>query len=123
MFAHELAHNYLPFHVNINEAQFLWLEEGLTTFFELAIMRDLLKLKKFDVWENKHPLDVYSGRFNDIPPFTSSVLYSWDLIVQTAYYRPSYAFIIMEDFLGKHLFKRCLKKIYYQVGGKAANTP
>jgi hypothetical protein len=118
MFAHELAHNYFPFYVNINEAQFLWLEEGLTTFFELAVMRDLLKLKKFDVWENKHPLDIYSGRFNDIPPFTSSILYGWDFVVQTAYYRPSYAFIILDDLLGKDLFKICLKEFINRWEGK-----
>ncbi|TKG97031.1 hypothetical protein EYV94_00980 [Puteibacter caeruleilacunae] len=118
MFAHELAHIYFPFYVNINEAQFLWLEEGLTTYLELTIMRDLLGLKKFDRWESSHPLDIYSGRFNDIPPFTSSILYEWGMVTQTAYYRPSYAFIILEDLLGKDLFKDCLKKFIVRWAGK-----
>jgi len=118
MFAHELAHNYFPFYVNINETQFLWLEEGLTTYFELAIMRDLLELEKFDVWEDKHPLDIYSGRFNDIPPFTPSTLYEWETVTQTAYYRPSYAYIILEGLLGKDTFKECLKEFINRWAGK-----
>jgi hypothetical protein len=118
MFAHELAHNYFPFYVNINETQFLWLEEGLTVYFEYAVMRNLLKMKKFDVWENKHPLDIYSGRFNDIPPFTPSTLYEWEMVTQTAYYRPSYAYIILEDLLGKDVFKHCIKEFIGRWAGK-----
>ncbi|MBN1330724.1 MAG: hypothetical protein JXA54_14730 [Candidatus Heimdallarchaeota archaeon] len=118
MFAHELAHNYFPFYVNINEKQFLWLEEGLTCYFELVIMRDLLNMESFDVWENKHPLDIYSGRFNDIPPFTTSTLYEWDMVTQTAYYRPSYAYIILEDLLGDEVFKNCLKEFINRWAGK-----
>ena len=118
MFAHELAHNYFPFYVNINEKQFAWLDEGLTTYFELALMRDLIKLEKFDLWESKHPLDIYSGRFNDIPPFTPSTLYEWETVTQTAYYRPSYAYIILEDLLGKEVFKYCLNEFINRWAGK-----
>lgn len=118
MFCHELAHNYFPFYININEAQFAWLDEGLTTYFEYDIMRSLLSIEKFDVWEKVHPLDIYSGQFFDIPPFTSSLLYEDVNSTQTAYYRPSFAFIILEDVLGKEMFIHCLSEFISRWNGK-----
>ncbi len=118
MFCHELAHNYFPFYVNINETQFAWLDEGLTTYFEYDIMRSLLGLEKFDVWEKVHPLDINSGQFFDIPPFTSSLLYEDVNSTQTAYYRPSFAFIILEDVLGKEMFIHCLSEFISRWNGK-----
>jgi hypothetical protein len=119
MFAHELAHNYLPFYVNINQSQFSWMDEGITTYFEYEIMKYLLKEVKFDVWEPKHPLDLYSGTFFDIPVFTPSILYNRSANgYQTPYYRPSFAFIILEDILGKELFNKCLKEFILRWQGK-----
>lgn len=119
LFAHELAHNYLPFYVNINETQFWWFEEGITNYLEYDIMRNLLNLEKFDVWEAKHPLDIYAGKFYDIPVFSSSLLYregvnDW----QTLYYRPTFALFILEDMLGKELFIKCLKEFINRWAGK-----
>jgi len=117
--AHELAHSYFPYYVNINQTQFSWMDEGIANYMAYDIFRYLLKLNEFHPLYSGNPLDKNSGFFLDIPVFTSSLLYHVSATgSHTAYNRPSFAYIILEDFLGKELFIRCFREFTLRWQGK-----
>jgi len=118
MFAHECAHIYHPFLVNINEARFGWMDEGLTTYLEYEIMRNVLNREKFDVYAEVSAIDEQAGTFFDVPPFIPSYMYHEKNDLLTNYYRSSYLFLILEDMLGKELFVKCYKAFINRWKGK-----
>jgi hypothetical protein len=119
LFVHELAHNYLPFYVNINQTQFGWMDEGIASYLECEIFRQMLQEEIFDVWEGEQPLEKYAGKFFDVPVFNPSILFHISVNnFQTNYYRPAFALIMLEDLLGKELFNKCLKEFIIRWNGK-----
>jgi hypothetical protein len=119
LFVHELAHNYLPFYVNINQTQFGWMDEGIASYLECEIFRQMLQEEIFDVWEGEQPLEKYAGKFFDVPVFIPSILFHISVNnFQTNYYRPSFALKMLEDLLGKELFNICLKEFILRWNGK-----
>lgn len=119
IFVHELAHNYLPFYVNINQTQFGWMDEGIASYLENEIFRQMLQEEIFEVWEGEQPLEKYAGKFFDVPVFIPSILFHKSVNkVQTNYYRPSFALKMLEDLLGKELFNKCLKEFIIRWNGK-----
>ena len=118
MFAHEYAHIYHPFLVNINEARFGWMDEGLTTYLEYEIMRNVLNREKFDVYTEVSTFDEQAGTFFDVPPFIPSYMYHEKNDLLTNFYRSSYLFLILEDMLGKEVFVKCYKAFINRWKGK-----
>lgn len=118
-FTHELAHNYFPFYVNINQTQFTYLDEGIVTFLEYNACRNVLGLEKFSVWDSINPLDIGSGKFFDVPVFIPSILYHKNVTgTLTSYDRPAFALFMLENLLGKDLFNTCLKEFIIRWHGK-----
>jgi len=117
--AHELAHSYFPFLVNINQAHFSWMDEGLANYLAYDIIKYILGLSEFHPLYSGNPLDKKSGLFLDVPVFTSSILYQVTATgSHTAYNRPSFAYVILEDVLGKELFNKCLVEFINRWRGK-----
>jgi hypothetical protein len=82
--AHEICHSYFPFLTGCNERKYAWMDEGLTSFFEYNLIRDLVDSTIISVYFLEEYLDII-GSEKDLPLFTSS-----EVIRSPDYYSLSY---------------------------------
>lgn len=109
--AHEVFHNYIPFALGVNEQKYAWLDEGLTSYFELIVMRDIVNEYYADIYQ----FDSYAdeiGYERDLPLITTS-----DLIRSPHYYHNSYSkavmfFMMLDAEMGRENFAGFLQSFY-----------
>lgn len=120
--AHEIGHNYFPFHVMTNESYYAFMDEGLVSF----LPRDV----------EKHFIDDYnpfaglfqnyaseSASFRQVPPMVKSYMISDYSAYRThAYTRPAAAFYFLRDMLGDDKFSEVMSA-YIDSWGKKHPTP
>ncbi len=107
--AHEICHSYFPFLTGCNERKYAWMDEGLTSFFEYNLIRDLVDSTVTSVYFLEDYLDII-GSAKDLPLFTSS-----DIIRPPDYYSLSYPkavcfySVLMEE-AGRSGFKEIIRE-------------
>lgn len=115
--AHEICHSYFPFMTGCNERKYAWMDEGLTSFFEYNMIRDLINSNIVSIYFLDYYLEI-RGTEKDIPLITQS-----DLIRPPDYYAISYPKAasmyseIMNE-LGREKFKEVLAVFISRWEGK-----
>ncbi len=106
--SHEIFHTYFPFMVGTNEILYAWIDEGLTTFVPKYVEQE---------YGNKYAhyyISSYSSRtmgsFNDIPLSVPSTNLSEGTYMMQNYGRAATGFYILNDMLGKELFRKVLQQ-------------
>jgi aminopeptidase N len=115
--AHEILHSYFPFMTGCNERKYAWMDEGLTSFFDVNMMRDLA----VEGMDYPYFIDEYvdlQGTERDIPLITIS-----ELIRQPEYFGLSYAkavsfYTVLMDELGREEFRELIREFADQWKGK-----
>ncbi|NPA69005.1 MAG: M1 family metallopeptidase [Chlorobi bacterium] len=108
--AHEVGHSYYPFYTGLNEQKYAWMDEGLITFFPQYVIEKYAGDSTFTVF--KRNIAVYNklaGNYNDVPLMISSNNVGRNAYRFHAYNRPSVAFYLLYDYLGKEKFAKVLQ--------------
>ncbi|MCB2222225.1 MAG: M1 family metallopeptidase [Bacteroidetes bacterium] len=106
--AHEIFHNYFPFSTGNNERKYAWMDEGITSFFELVMMREIvdenyLSIYKYDSYKTEF------GHERDLPLIAPS-----ELIRPPHYYHNSYSkavlfYLTLDQEMGREQFTAFLQ--------------
>ncbi len=105
--SHEIHHTYFPFYTGCNERRYAWMDEGLTSYFEYNIIKDVIDSTLSSIFF----MDDYNyirGTDRDFPLFVTS-----EVVRDPEYYALSYPkaaifFSILEKEIGKQKFIRIL---------------
>jgi hypothetical protein len=87
---HEMLHTYVPFYLRTNETKFAWLDEGLTHFYTLK----MLKKQNYDMnYVNKTLAEIfYNGieGIGNLPLFTPTTYMGTDNWLGMGYIKPRF---------------------------------
>lgn len=115
--SHEIAHQYLPFMMGINERKYAWMDEGW------AVMLPFDFQERMD--EGNNPRAAQAGSYEKLAGMSEEV----PLIVPTnlltgpayrihSYRRPAFAYDFLRDMLGDEKFKTALHGYFDRWKGK-----
>lgn len=105
--AHEIAHQYMPFMIGINERKYAFMDEGWAVFFPLDFQDRMVENIKHRA-RNISAFNTFSGIEIEIPLAVPSFLLRGSSYRISAYSRSSVAYDMLQDLLGKDLFKKAL---------------
>ncbi len=114
---HEIAHTYFPFFMGTNERKYAWMDEGWASFFTF----DLVKTMEPDADELPGFVNALSYSLGSdfmLPLVTPSYSVKTQGYGFMAYQQPAIAYLILKDFLGDELFKKCLHDYMNTWNGK-----
>ena len=117
--AHEIAHTYFPFLVGVNEQQNAWIDEGLVTFMPKEVEQKLSDDDNYNPMKSN--IATYSrlaGSKFDLPLMVPSSQLTGTSYFFQAYSRSAVAFSVLEDYLGKGLYKKCITEFINRWKGK-----
>jgi hypothetical protein len=106
---HEMLHTYVPFYLRTNETKFAWLDEGLTHFYTLK----MLKKQNYDMnYVNKTLAEIfYNGieGIGNLPLITPTSYMGTDNWLGMGYIKPEQMYTALEDQLGSGVWQKCFK--------------
>ncbi|MCF8368951.1 MAG: M1 family metallopeptidase [Bacteroidales bacterium] len=105
--AHEICHTYFPFYTGCNEREYAWMDEGLVSFFEYSILRDIFDPDYISLFF----LDDYvsiMGTSKDLPLIVSSELIKSEYYYALSYSKAAMFYSILQNEMGKDAFKKML---------------
>jgi len=108
--AHEIGHTYFPFYASSSETQYAWMDEGLISYFPRFVVDDLFGSCNtvLDIIENYSRI---SGNSDDMPLMVpSSIFKNFYTYRNVAYNRPTFAFYVLNQYLGDSLFYGALQE-------------
>jgi len=117
--AHEIGHSYFPFYTGLNEQKYAWMDEGLITFFPQFIVEkytddpDYILFKRNIAAYNKS-----AGNYNDVPMMINTNNVGRYAYRFHSYNRPSTAFYLLYNYLGKDKFAKALNLFTKRWHGK-----
>ncbi|HSP87118.1 MAG TPA: M1 family metallopeptidase, partial [Ignavibacteriaceae bacterium] len=114
---HETYHSYFPFYMGINESNYAWMDEGITSFMTYLLMRDLYPGNEINQPFGDEYKDLI-GNFGDEPIFVNSNKIkrpNYDFI----YYDKALSFfLVLRNYLSDNNFKTALKEFIRRWNGK-----
>jgi len=105
--AHEIAHQYMPFMMGINERKYAFMDEGWAVFFPLDFQDRMVNEVKHRT-RNISSFNMIAGNEIEMPLIVPSFLLRGPSYRISAYSRSSVAYDMLYDLLGKELFKKAL---------------
>ncbi|MCX7610482.1 MAG: M1 family metallopeptidase [Ignavibacterium sp.] len=105
--AHEIAHQYMPFMMGINERKYAFMDEGWAVFFPLDLQDRLVENINHRT-RNISNFNMVSGSDYEVPPIVLSYLLKGSSYRIASYSRSSVAYDMLYNLLGKDLFKKAL---------------
>ncbi len=114
---HEIFHSYFPFYMGINETNYAWMDEGINSFITYCILKNVYP----EVESNQPFGDDYKsliGNFGDEPLFVNSNIIKRPNYNYVCYDKPLSFFLVLQDFLGKDVFKNTLQEFMNRWNGK-----
>lgn len=113
--AHELAHQYMPFHLGTNERKYAWMDEGWAVMLPFEFQERYGHMRRISTIRS---YETIAGTENDIPPIVLSTYLTGIPYRNAAYNRPGIAYMLLRDFLGDELFSESLKEYINRWNGK-----
>lgn len=105
--AHEIAHNYFPFYVLTNETEHAWMDESFAAMipYEYQLENDpsLNRLTR-----SVKNMSMYGNTNRNIASATSSTMLKGGVSYFNFYMKPAVGLYVLQDMLGKEMFKKCL---------------
>lgn len=115
--AHEIAHQYMPFMMGINERKYAFMDEGWAVFFPLDFQDRMVENVKHRA-RNISNFNMISGTEIDMPLVVPSFLLRGQSYRFSAYSRASVAYEMLYSLLGKDAFKKALHHYFNNWKGK-----
>lgn len=118
LITHEVFHSYFPFYMGTNERKYAWMDEGWATYFPLAVNQKIDPAEDF-LKRTVKRYDTTLGKDSDMPLMVPSYLISNYVSLRAASYaRPAMAYMVLEDILGKDVFKKSMLVFMNRWAGK-----
>ncbi len=116
--SHEITHSYFPFYMGINEKKYAWMDEGMAVFLPLGYQESADP--KYDPRGRRFiNYEKAMGNETEMPMMIPSVLLGvYQDYRNASYNRSAYAYITLEDLLGKAKFKKALHEYMNRWNGK-----
>lgn len=114
---HEIFHSYFPFYMGINETNYAWMDEGITSFFTYLIINKLYP----DLEINQPFRDQYKdliGSFSDEPLFVNSNKLKRPEYDYIFYDKALSFFLVLKNYLGEKVFYNTLREFMSRWNGK-----
>ncbi|MBE0643433.1 MAG: M1 family metallopeptidase [Bacteroidetes bacterium] len=105
--AHEIAHNYFPFMVGVNETRYAWMDEGLAYFLPVDVQK---KQSNYDhMIRAARGYERFAGTEEDYPLLVPAIASGGDNLQVLAYIKPATALNILRDAMGAEAFDAALR--------------
>ena len=104
---HELAHAYFPFYLGINERNYAWIDEGLTSFIPCETDKAMHNFQPLEKLVSN--FNTFSGTSGDMPVSAPSYLLKHDEYRNCSYTKSAVAFSMLQKYLGTDTFKMAIK--------------
>jgi hypothetical protein len=105
--AHEIAHNYFPFMVGVNETRYAWMDEGLAYFLPVDVQK---KQSGYDhMIRAARGYERVAGTEQDYPLLIPALASDGDQLQVLAYIKPATALTILRDVMGAERFDAALR--------------
>ncbi|MEW6196022.1 MAG: M1 family metallopeptidase [Bacteroidota bacterium] len=114
---HEIAHTYFPFFMGTNERKYAWMDEGWASFFTFDLVKNM-EPEADELPGFVNALSYSLGKDFMLPLVTPSYSVKTQGYGLMAYQQPAVAYLILRDFLGDELFKKCLHDYMNTWNGK-----
>jgi hypothetical protein len=114
---HEIFHSYFPFYTGINETNYAWMDEGITSFFTYLIINRLYP----EVEDNQPFGNEYRdliGSFSDEPLFVNSNKLKRPEYDYIFYDKAMSFFLVLQNYLGDKVFLNALREFISRWEGK-----
>jgi hypothetical protein len=114
---HEFGHNYFQGMIASNEFEEAWIDEGMTSFYEMKVMDDYyrsmidlfgLRISSFDLSR----LQLGDGCYSDSIVQPSWSYRSGGSYGLNSYYRPAVTLQHLENLLGEEVFARTMRRFF-----------
>lgn len=114
---HEIAHNYFPFMMGINERKYAWMDEGWASFFPINVVDKYVP--EYDYLKSRvEGFEMTAGNESELPPMVVSYSYLTDYSRTGFYDRPAVAYFQLNKLLGDELFKKAIYEYIEKWNGK-----
>ena len=114
---HEIAHTYFPFYMGINERKYGWMDEGWASFLPKDLFQKTFPEANFYRYPFWRYLAVM-GKEDDVPLMIPSKFVKNPPLTAAIYGRAFFAYAVLENLLGKDLFKEAMKEYVKRWNGK-----
>ena len=122
--SHEIFHSYFPFYMGINESKYAWMDEGWATFMDYAITNKLISNPSETRW-GPNSYFIYDNLYKeiigselDLPILNISKMINRPTYSINSYAKPAMFYIMLENLLGKDIFKNTLQEFIKIWNGK-----
>lgn len=117
---HEVAHTYFPFYVGVNEQEYSWMDETLATMIGASALADQMGTGEAIIMKEvaKRYHDQSAKLGVDIPMMTGTHSLGDFTSGFVTYIRPTAAFSMLFDYLGKEKFYQILREFSKNWKGK-----
>lgn len=117
--AHEIGHSYFPFYTGLNEQKYAWMDEGLITFFPQFIVEKYTDDPEYILFKrNIAAYNHSAGNYNDVPMMINTNNVGRYAYRFHSYNRPSTAYYLLYNYLGKEKFAKSLNLFTKRWNGK-----
>lgn len=114
--SHEIAHNYFPFYMGINEKKYAWMDEGMATFIPIEFQIE--EGKDTVIERNVSGYQKFAGQENEVPSVIPSFLLSGTPYRNASYRKPGLAYYYLRSALGKEKFDKAFHEYMARWNGK-----
>ncbi len=115
--SHEISHTYFPFYVGINQERYSWMDEGWAQFLP-SEFQDSQVNQNNQIVGSVDNFSYYAGNSLEMPMMIPSFYMKGYEYYISSYYRPEVAYRMLENLLGKQLFKKALQEYISRWNGK-----
>lgn len=115
--AHEIAHQYFPFYMGINEKKYTWMEEGMAQMLPEDI-QDRLSDKTRKRKANTQRYESFAGNELEASMMTTAYLLKGDAFSSNAYFKSSVIYNLLRDYFGKDKYNEIMFEYMRRWNGK-----
>lgn len=105
--SHEIAHQYFPFFVGINERKYAFMDEGMAVMLPFGFQENELE-GNFPKVRNVNQYESLAGKELEMPPMTPAVLLKKTTYRIASYVRPGLGYYFLREALGNEVFDKAL---------------
>ena len=114
---HEIAHQYFPFYMGINEKKYTWMEEGMAQMLPEEL-QDRLSDKTRKRRANTRRYENFAGSELEASMMTTAYLLKGDAFSHNAYFKSSVIYNLLRDYFGREKYTEIMKEYMKRWNGK-----
>jgi len=114
---HEIAHQYFPFYMGINEKKYTWMEEGMAQMLPEEL-QDRLSDNVRKRRANTNRYERFAGSELEATMMTTAYLLKGEAFSTNAYYKGAVVYNLLRDYFGRVKYTEIMKEYIARWNGK-----